>query len=181
MIAKRELPISAGGGMVSAFCANQMKKTIILGYGNALRGDDAAGVLVVEKVRNELENRADPRIKGDSLSIKTVPYLDVAFAEEFAGYSSIILVDAVLDNSEYVRVIDLTSVADNPTLSSHNSSPLVLAELLSTIYQRHPRFYLIAVSGESDSFGEGLSPRAQRSVEKAVWEVMRIIDEICPL
>ena len=62
-------------------------RTLVLGLGNELAGDDAVGVLVARVVRPELEGVAD--VIESSAS-------GLALIETFAGYDRAVVIDAIL-------------------------------------------------------------------------------------
>ena len=61
-------------------------RTLVLGLGNELAGDDAVGVLVARAVREELEGEAD--VVESSAS-------GMALIEVFAGYERAVVVDSI--------------------------------------------------------------------------------------
>ncbi len=61
-------------------------RTLVLGLGNELAGDDAAGLLAARAVREDLEGLADVVESGAS---------GIALIEELAGYDRAVVVDAI--------------------------------------------------------------------------------------
>ncbi|HWQ13428.1 MAG TPA: hydrogenase maturation protease, partial [Roseiflexaceae bacterium] len=138
---------------------------VVIGYGNDLRGDDAAGRRVVEAV-------ADLGLPG--VQALSLPQLAPELAELLAGARVAIFVDACLSaGDDRVRVRELAPA--DPTALGHTSSPAWLLALAGQLYGRSPPAWLVAVPAHNLALGARLSARTQRACAAAIAEVRRLI------
>lgn len=138
-----------------------MKRTLLIGYGNTLRGDDGAGIYAAE--------RAAQRFPG--LDLLTVHELHPDLAETMSRYREVIFLDAGVEGSR-LRADAVEPAADPLPGGSHSHSPATLLSLCGYLYGRTPeRSLLIAIPGQTFDFGEQLSPFTEKMVEQAIEEV----------
>ena len=138
-----------------------MKRTLVIGYGNTLRGDDGAGIMAAE--------RAAGRFPG--VDIVTVHELQPELAETMSHYAEVIFLDAAVEGS-CVRTIAVEPAPDPRPDGSHSHSPGVLLALCRNLYGHVPdRSLLIAIPGRTFEFGEKLSCFTEEMVEQALEEV----------
>lgn len=137
---------------------------LIIGYGNELRGDDAAGSTVADAVAN-----------WKLSSVKTVvahqPTPELVNHIVAADY--VIFVDACSDEScaRTVQIDPIVIGASAPrTLptDTHHYNPLSLLNLTQQMYNRAPQAWRLRVPSESFEFGEGLSSITKRGCDRAV-------------
>jgi hydrogenase maturation protease len=137
-----------------------MTKTLVIGVGNTLRGDDGAGIRVAEK--------AEAQFPG--VDVLCVHGLTPELAETVARYDRVIVVDASL-TAAGLRVTTLNP--ESPFPRSHNLSPGGVLALASSLYHRAPaEALLIELPSRSAVFSESLSPDAAGLVD-ACLEVMK--------
>jgi hydrogenase maturation protease len=148
-----------------------MNGVLIIGYGNPLRGDDgvgfhAAGLLAV-----------DPRLRD--AEVLAGQQLTPELAEDVAGASMVILVDAAVGTGEpgaiSVRRVDGDHVG-GPSLT-HSVDPAVLAELAGSLYGRVPPMLLVSVEAVSVEPGGRLSRPVARALPEVVATVTRLVEE----
>jgi hydrogenase maturation protease len=122
-----------------------MTKTLVVGLGNDLRGDDAAGLLAARAIR---ELRLDQVDVEDHLG-------DVAaLAESMARYAEVVIVDAVVSGAPpgTVRELDPDASVTRARSSSHGlgvSEALALARALGAGTHVH----LIGIEGSQFALG----------------------------
>jgi hydrogenase maturation protease len=131
-------------------------KTLIIGYGNSLRGDDGAGPLVARAFG-----------PGAIAANQLTPEL----AEPIASAGLVIFVDAdaTLEPGN-VRRVDVCASSDDGPLE-HHASPANLLRIAADVYGATPRAVLISIGGEEFGLRQGLSSPARVAVEKAIQEV----------
>ncbi|MBZ5725453.1 MAG: hydrogenase maturation protease [Acidobacteriia bacterium] len=135
---------------------------LIIGYGNQLRGDDAAG------------QRAAGRLAKRGFDAIAVHQLTPELAERVAAAREVIFIDAsaeVAPGSIAVEPVYPGEAA--PSVLEHHASPAGLLLLARDVYGATPAAKLISVGGERFELGEPMSARAKRGVAKAVAEVVR--------
>lgn len=158
-----------------------MKKTLIVGYGNADREDDGVAWHVLCGVAQKL-GRAVPNLPEDgffpeneAIDLWYVLQLAPEMAEDFAHYNQIIFVDAHTGNLPHE--ILLQPVEDSQTSSSftHHLTPAACLALTRTIFNGSPNASLLSVRGYSFGFSRQLSPRTEELVSEAVDTIMLLL------
>jgi hydrogenase maturation protease len=151
----------ANGALLSA-----PYKTLVICYGNPLRGDDGFGWHVAEHlIGTRLEN----------LDVITCHQLTPEFAEVIAQSRAVVFVDASLEvHAGKIMVQEL-----EPNLSSINfTHHLVPAQVLAfshSVYGRVPRAWLITVGALNLEHSEHLSPQVAAAIPKVLEEVQRVL------
>ena len=140
------------------------KKTIIVGIGNTLKGDDAFGPLLVERLNGKIDAMC--------IDAGTAP-------ENYAGKitkenpDSVILADAAhleLEAGEYdlLKKDDLVRCG----FTTHDLSPVMFIEFLEAGCSC--RIYMLAVQPEKVDFGQKVSQK----VNNALNEITNLIMEV---
>ncbi|NOX38750.1 MAG: hydrogenase maturation protease [Calditrichaeota bacterium] len=148
------------------------KKTLVLGIGNILMGDEGIGVHAVQYLER---HHARP----------DVDYLDGGtggfhLMEYFQSYDHVILIDATLDNQPAgtIQVLHPRFSSDYPpTLTAHD---IGLKDMLDAIHllQQQPRITLVAISIPSlGALSTELSPELQQKLPEIADTVLRIVSE----
>ncbi|MCR4316056.1 MAG: hydrogenase maturation protease [Planctomycetes bacterium] len=142
---------------------------IVIGVGNPFRGDDAAGLAVID----ELERIGAPA--GVSLLKITEP---TKMVDAFEGVRRVIIVDACVSESgeEPLWMTYDEIQEENPALvSSHTIGALQAVELFLALgNETTPQFtfVLIPIAGEQ-GYGEEMSARAQQAKASAVSQLLQ--------
>jgi hydrogenase maturation protease len=145
-----------------------MSRTVVIGIGNAFRGDDAAG--------REVAKRVQERVPGE-LDVVVCELEPTRLIDAWEGAELAVLVDAVSSGAEpgTVHRLDATS---EPLLSREfRSSTHALGigetiELARAIGRLPSRVVVFGVEGEAFGSGTGLSAPAEEGVERAVELVL---------
>jgi hydrogenase maturation protease len=142
-----------------------MSKVLVVGYGNTLRGDDAAGVKAAELIA-----QCHPEFEYIYLH-QLVPEL----AEQIGEYDIIFFIDAQKDISQPNAQLVVPSVGtDQPR--THFVSPESLLSLSQQLYQRTPsKAYIIGIPASQFEFSEELSAQTAQGVIDCVTLVEQII------
>jgi hydrogenase maturation protease len=137
----------------------------VIGCGNRARGDDAAGILVAERLR-------ELGVEAESLSGETT-----ALLEAWRGSDEVIVVDAVVSGAPCGTV----HVWDSPQplalggfpASTHGMGVLEAINLARTLGCLPRRLRLYGIEARQFSFGGALSPELLGAVEKVVKQILR--------
>ncbi|MBS0435419.1 MAG: hydrogenase maturation protease [Proteobacteria bacterium] len=133
--------------------------TLVFGWGNASRGDDALGPLLVERLR--------------ALALPGVECLDdyqlqPEHALDLIGRERVLFVDAGLACAAPFEATPLTPQRD-ASFSSHAMSPAALLQAYIDVHGSAPPLAtLLAIRGERFELGEPLSEAAQLNLEAAL-------------
>lgn len=131
--------------------------TLVIGYGNTLRGDDGAGPLVAG------------RLGGDAIACHQ---LTPELAERISQARRVIFVDA--HAGVPAGKIAIRRVAARSTASIHSFDPASLLCWSQQLYGRAPEAFLIGIGGESFDLGESLSANAIKAVGKALRAIHKL-------
>ena len=147
------------------------RRALVIGYGSAVRGDDAVGHYVVDALRRELPS-------STNTELVKAHQLDVTMAEAVASCALAVFVDASVSGgqAEEVAVTPVTVKQNHqPTVVSHALTPAGLLGVAQWLYDGAPEAFLVAVAVDDLSLGEELSAGARRVVPEAVRAVMGLL------
>jgi hydrogenase maturation protease len=136
---------------------------LVIGLGNELRGDDAAGLLAAREVR---------ALALDGVEVEEHSGDVAALAESIATHDEVVIVDAVASPVPVGTVLELkASVTQDRTRSSSHglgvSEALALAQALGAA----PHVRLIGIAGNDFSLGS----KPGVAIEDAAKEVARMV------
>ena len=152
-------------------------RTVVLGLGNPILGDDGIGCRVVEELRRRLADR-----KGGDLEIEPFHRGGIALMERLIGHEKAILVDSVQGLHGPPGTLVRLTLNDMPTLnvnSSHDASLKAAIEMGRKLGAELPDeivIFGVEIAPQSD-FWEGLSPEVMRSVEPTALAVLEELEK----
>ena len=135
-------------------------RTLVLGIGNPLRRDDAAGWLLALRV----EALAIPGVE-----VRCLQQLSVELAETWQRYDRVLIADAAL--SEQVRLEPLDPAAPDPGAHSHALPPAAVLNLARTLFGRTPEVWICAIPAIDFGFGMDPSPAVQTALDTALSRI----------
>jgi hydrogenase maturation protease len=146
-------------------------RTLIIGYGSPIRGDDAVGPLVADRLLDELES--------DDVQVFSRHILTAELVEHVREASLVIFLDASMDGTAgevLCRRIEPSSEAISTM--AHFVEPGELLGWARELYDRTPDAYLISICGRSFEFAQyELSPPVAAGIQAMIDHVHRLIDE----
>jgi hydrogenase maturation protease len=135
-----------------------MTKVLVIGYGNTLRGDDAAGIRAAELIA-----KRHPEIEYVCMH-QLMPEL----AEQIAVSDIVIFFDADVNVTQPNVRLAVPRVEDDQP-RTHFISPESLLRLSQLLYQRMPlKAYVIGIPASQFEFSEELSATTKKAVEESV-------------
>lgn len=141
-------------------------RMLVLGFGNTLRGDDAAGPLAVEAV-------AALNLSG--VTVETRHQLTPELAELVAGFNQVVFVDAEpapdVDDQQPARMREIVPVEAGPARLSvfgHHQDPGTLLGLARCLYGATPRAWLVTIIACSFELGAKPSLPCAQGIARAV-------------
>ena len=149
-----------------------MKKCLVIGYGNTLRGDDGLGPYIVESLRDKINNL------GKNVKIMSLPQLDIVLSLEICQADLVIFIDARSDDIDELVSIEEIRPTVNPTTlnyTSHTISIPVLLHITRDWYGSEPLCYAVMPKGFDFSFSSTISKRALESANLAQNKIMEIL------
>ena len=140
--------------------------TLVIGYGNPMRSDDAAGIYAV----NEITKKKIPGVVT-----ATMQQIQVELLEEAVYCDKVIFVDAGTGGDEVsVKKIRLSA---SELVSTHHLSPELFLQLAKSIYEKDLDLYVCSIKGENFAVGNLLSAETAKRVRKAVDMVCSLVSE----
>jgi hydrogenase maturation protease len=137
-----------------------MPHTLIIGYGNALRGDDGAGYIVAELLRDKV---LDPAIE-----IVSQHQLTPELMEPISRAAHVIFIDSsVSGRAGKVNRIPLRP-APSCSRYTHHVTPESLLAGSQSLYGHTPEAILYTIPGRFFETGDELTPSVRRAVNDLV-------------
>ncbi|HZR20962.1 MAG TPA: hydrogenase maturation protease [Verrucomicrobiae bacterium] len=137
---------------------------LVIGYGNTLRGDDAAG----RRVAQAMEKLHLPGVRVLSCDLLT-PEL----ADPVAGAQKVVFVDASVEAVATVQIRELEP-AESSQILAHAADPRTLLALARDVFGQAPQAWWVTIPAENLGIGEDLSMKTRVGVEEAIRQI-RII------
>ncbi|NNJ11199.1 hydrogenase maturation protease [Chloroflexales bacterium ZM16-3] len=139
---------------------------MVVGYGSALRGDDAAGARVAATVA-----------RWDLPGVRAVAahQLTPELAEPLSRAGLAIFVDARVGGGG-VRLRALRPATALSSLDMHIGDPAALLALAHALYGRAPRAWMITLPAQQFTLGAPLSPLTRRALPVARRRIRRLIE-----
>lgn len=157
-------------------------KTLIIGLGNPILGDDGVGWKVVEKLGEQLPAiSALSHVETDCLSLG-----GLSLMERMIGFDQVILVDAIetgqspVGNVKVFALEDLPNPSAGHSASAHDTSLLTALETGRRMGLAVPRrVHVVAIEAKNVyDFSEELSPAVAVAVPVAVRAVLDLLRQV---
>ena len=148
---------------------NHDRLTLVIGYGNTLRGDDGVGPRAAGAVHSW--NRP-------GVSALSVAQLTPELASLLAAVRLAVFVDARPGNGDTCRGVEVHAIEPASAALrafSHAGDPSGLLALAREVHGTYPRAWLVTVPSADLGFGEGLSPRASLGLEVALQRIDELL------
>jgi hydrogenase maturation protease len=144
------------------------RRSLIVGYGNPLRGDDGIGWVIAGRLAT------DPRFTGTAVlqrhQLTPELALDVSRAE------LVVLVDARSGPpAGSVSIERVDPAAATGTTWSHHLGPASLVALAGELYGRAAAVHVVSIGVGTLEVGEGLSPAVEAAIEPAIDAIAGLI------
>ena len=156
---------------------NDQRKTLVLGLGNPILGDDGVGWRVVETFRTTFETHlARQPVEFDCLSVG-----GLSLMERMIGYDRVILVDAALTGNHPVGFVSCSLLEQIPNpaqghLSSSHDTTLHNALAVG----RNMGAHLPGEAQHTYEFSEQLSPPVSDAIPEAVNTILSLLSNQIP-
>jgi hydrogenase maturation protease len=144
-------------------------RTLVIGYGSPIRGDDAIGPLAAERL-------AAGALPGGARVIAR-HILTAELAEDLAAVERVVFLDASVEGEPgTVRVRELAPDERMASTMAHFHDPRELLAWCATLYGRAPQAFLVSAAGASFDYASyRLSPTASAALARVVDETRRLL------
>ncbi len=160
---------AAGGAFADAAAGGAPAEgVLVVGYGNALRGDDGLGSHIAARLVE------DPRFAG--ATVVAAHQLTPELAIDVSAASLVILVDASSgDRAGAIVTSRVDPASAGGSASSHHLDPAGLVTLARDLYGAAPAVFVVSVGAASFDLGDRLSPAVERALPDAVEVIAGIV------
>jgi hydrogenase maturation protease len=146
------------------------KSGLVIGYGNRLRGDDAIGPVIVERLALNLPAW---------VSALTPQQLTLDFAESISQVDLVVLVDAAVGSQPgSIQQRRIQPAESLPTLLTHHVAPEVLCRSAHVLYGRAAPMLLWTITGANFDFGAALSAPVSAAVPAVTEQILDFINAL---
>jgi len=154
-------------------------KTLVLGLGNELYGDDGVGIHVVRKLRHDLEAMKKTSKWLENVEFEECSLSGLALLDVIVGYNTLIIVDTIKKSNPVtgkVLLLEEKDLRHIPGPSPHYVSVPQTLEIGKKVGLKVPsRIKIIAVEAKNMySLGEGLT----KEMTKAIPDIMQKVREV---
>ncbi len=153
-------------------------KTLVLGLGNPILGDDGVGWRVAEEIARKTADR--PEVEVDCVSLG-----GLSLMERVTGCERVILVDSIFTGKKPIGTVSLFPLNELPDLSSGHTTAVHDTSLRNALHvgrsmeiplPRDEEVLIVAIEAENVyDFSETLSPPVEAAVPQAVEAVLQLI------
>lgn len=144
-------------------------KVLVIGYGSPIRGDDALGPLVADRLIDEIES--------DEVTVYSRHILTAELVAELAEASLVIFLDTCVEGTPGC-VLCQPLIADPcaGVAMAHFLDPREMLAWVAALYGRAPEAYLVSAAGATFEYaGYQLSETAAAAVEPMCAQVRELI------
>ncbi len=159
-------------------------KTLIVGLGNPILGDDGAGWKVAAEVERLLPSPAQGEEPGMRVDVDCVSLGGLSLMERLIGYQRAIVIDAIgtgqrpIGATYHFRLDDLYDPTSGHTTAAHDVSLMTAIQIGRSLGARLPdQIDVVAIeSPYVYDFSEELTPPVAAAVPQAVEMVMNLLN-----
>ena len=149
---------------------------LIFAAGNASRGDDALGPLLLQGIG---ELAAEGAVPGGCELIEDYQ-LQIEHALDMVGRQQVLFIDAG-QNTPAPFSFRRVRPGTNPSPSTHALTPAALLSVYQQIERRAPPpAFVLCIRGERFELGESLTPAARRNLEQSLEFARGLLRDVCP-
>jgi len=157
-------------------------KTLVLGLGNELYGDDGAGIQVVRKLKQELEPQKKTLPWLENVDFEESSVSGVALLDVIAGYDRLIIVDTIKKTNPLtgkIHVLEDKDLRHVPGPSPHYVSVPQTLEIGKNLGLKVPsQIKIIAVEAKNlYNLGEGLTEEMKKAIPVIMKKVKKTLKE----
>lgn len=150
-----------------------MPHTLIVGYGNPLRGDDGIGIRAAELLADR--GGVSPPLTDD-VEVIACHQLNIELAALIADVDRLILIDAsVFGEPGAVHEQILTPMIPESNSLSHHLDAGGLLAVAQMLYGHAPHTTLFTISGSAFDYAETFSPPVATALPKLVARIRDLV------
>jgi hydrogenase maturation protease len=149
-------------------------RVLVIGYGSPIRGDDAIGPLVADR----LSAAGVP----EGVAVVSRHILTAELVADLVAHDRVIFLDAAVDGEPgEVRCRELAPDASAMSTMAHFLDPRELLAWCETLYGQVPETFLVSACGASFDYANySLTPLAESAISPMLEQVRRLIERPMP-
>ncbi len=161
-------------------------KTLVIGLGNPILGDDGVGWVIAEKVQEVLSNHRSPVLEPQSVMVDFASLGGLSLMERLTDAERVILIDSIFTGQKPIGTISRFTLSELPDLtaghsaSAHDTSlhnALNVGRSMHINLPEDQNVIIVAVEAENVyDFSEELSRPVAEAVPQAVKMVLESLD-----
>jgi hydrogenase maturation protease len=154
-------------------------KTLVIGLGNPILGDDGVGWRVAEEIARKTANHPDVEVDCVSLG-------GLSLMERLTGSERVILVDTIFTKEKPIgtvrmfRLTELQDLSSGHTTAVHDTSlrnALNVGRSMDIPLPCDENIHIVSIESENVyDFSEILSPSVEAAIPQAVKAVLQLIE-----
>jgi len=158
-------------------------KTLVLGLGNELYGDDGVGIHVVRRLKQNIEKNAIFIKDRRNIDFLECSLTGLALLDVIVGYDTLVIIDTIKSSTPEAGKICLLDGADLrhiPGPSPHYVSIPQMIEMGQKLGLKVPmQIKIIAVEAKDMyNLGEGLTPEMEKAVPRIIRELQKLLAQL---
>ncbi|UCE22154.1 MAG: hydrogenase maturation protease [Candidatus Aminicenantes bacterium] len=158
-------------------------KILVLGLGNELYGDEAVGIHVIRKLREDFEKPEEAAEWLENVELEECSLSGLALLEVIVDYDTLVIIDSIKKEKPVTGKIHLLEKKDLrhlPGSSPHSVSFPQSLELGKKLGLNVPsKIKIIAVEAKNQyNLGEGLTEEMTKAMPVIVEEVKKVLQEL---
>jgi hydrogenase maturation protease len=143
-----------------------MKRALVIGYGNPLRGDDGFGWHAAHRLARLAHH--------DAIHVLAVHQLTPELAEPIRNAELVIFIDASHEGKPGTwRCEEIAPEAGLASSLAHYFTPAILLAYAQTVYNASPQALIITLGAESFDYRETLTTRAEAALPEVLQHVLK--------
>jgi len=155
-------------------------KTLVLGLGNELYGDDGVGIHVVRQIKQKIGANSTSLKDKNPIDFLECSLSGLALLDVIAGYDSLIIIDTIKSADPKpgnIRLLDGTQLRHIPGPSPHYVSVPQTIEIGRKLGLKVPsRIQVIAVEAKTMyNLGEGLTQEMKKAIPRIIQELQILL------
>ncbi len=139
-------------------------KTLVIGYGNVLRGDDGVGPAVADRLA---------ALALKDVEVRSATQLQLEWAAEWSGYERVVLIDAAVEGAPFSRERVWPGDGGEGDGGAHELPAGVLVALARVLYGRAPEVWRWRIRGESFGIGDELTSGVRTAADEVTERIAR--------
>ena len=159
-------------------------KTLVVGLGNPILGDDGVGWRIAERVQQRVQHDSAFRILHSDIDVDCVSLGGLSLMERLIGYQHAIVIDSIgtgqhpIGAAYHFRLDDVYDPTSGHTTAAHDVSLMTAIQIGRSLGATLPdRIDVVAIeSPYVYDFSEELTPTVAAAVPQAVEMVMDLLN-----